>query len=92
MDDGRPNLVEVLEGVDDLHDDRAALLLAHQLILLQVEVQIIAFTVLQHCAEPATGSAVHHCLYIVTGKIYNVLPLITFIIVVMVHLYKLYAE
>lgn len=29
MDDGRPNLVEVLEGVDDLHDDRAALLLAH---------------------------------------------------------------
>lgn len=62
MDDGRPNLVEVLEGVDDLHDDRAALLLAHQLILLQVEVQIIAFTVLQHCAEPATGSAVHHSL------------------------------
>ena len=62
MDDGWPNLVEVLEGIDDLHDDRAALLLAHQLILLQVEVQIIAFTVLQHCAEPATGSAVHRCL------------------------------
>lgn len=52
MDDGWPNLVEILEGVNDLHDNRAALLLSHQLILLQVEVQIVAFTVLQHCAEP----------------------------------------
>lgn len=56
MDDGWANLVEVLEGVDYLHDDGAALLLAHQLILLQVEVQVIAFTVLQHCAEPACGT------------------------------------
>lgn len=55
MDDGRANLVEVLEGVDNLHDNRAALLLGHQLILLQVEVQVIALTVLQHCAEPARG-------------------------------------
>lgn len=52
VDDGWPNLVEILEGVDDLHDDRASLLLGHQFILLQVEVQIVAFAVLQHCAEP----------------------------------------
>lgn len=53
VDDGRANLIEVLEGVDQLHDNRAALFLRHQLILLQVKIQIIAFTVLQHCAEPA---------------------------------------
>lgn len=52
VDDGRVNLVEVLESVDNLHDNRAAFLLSHQLILLQVEVQIVAFTVLQYCAEP----------------------------------------
>lgn len=52
VDDGRPNLVEVLEGIDNLHDNRATLLLSHKLMLLQVKVQIIAFTVLQHCAEP----------------------------------------
>lgn len=53
VDDGRVNLVEVLESVDNLHDDGAALLLGHQLILLQVEIQIVAFTVLQHSAEAA---------------------------------------
>lgn len=56
MDDGRVNLVEVLERVDDLHDNRAAFLLTHQLILLQIEVQIVAFTILQYCAEPAGGT------------------------------------
>lgn len=55
VDDGRVNLVEVLESVNDLHDDRAAFFLSHQLILLQVEVQVVAFAVLQHCAEPARG-------------------------------------
>lgn len=60
VDDGWANLVEVLEGIDNLHYNRAALLLGHQLILLQVEVQIIAFTVLQHCAEPARGEATDH--------------------------------
>lgn len=55
MDDGRVNLVEVLESIDNLHDNRAAFLLSHQLILLQVEVQIVAFAVLQYCAEPAGG-------------------------------------
>ena len=38
VDDGRSDLVEVLEGVDDLQDDGAPLLLGHQLVLLQVEV------------------------------------------------------
>lgn len=65
MDDGGADLVEVLEGVDNLHHDRAALLFGHQLILLQVEVQIIAFAVLQHCAEPGRGKKVLtvHTLY-----------------------------
>lgn len=53
VDDGRVNLVEVLESVDNLHDDGAALLLGHQLILFQVEIQIVAFAVLQHSAEAA---------------------------------------
>lgn len=53
MDDGRADLIEVLERVDDLHDDGAALLLCHQLVLLQVEVQVIALAVLQHSAKPA---------------------------------------
>lgn len=53
VDDGRSDLVEVLEGVDDLHDDGAALLLRHELVLLQVEVQVVALAVLQHGAEPA---------------------------------------
>lgn len=52
MDDGWADLVEVLEGVDHLHDDGAALLLRHQLVLLQVEVQVVALAELQHCAEP----------------------------------------
>lgn len=57
MDDGWVNLVEVLESVDDLHDDGATLLLAHQLILLQVEIQVVAFAVLQHSAEAARGES-----------------------------------
>lgn len=51
--DGWPNLIEVLEGIDELHDDGAALLLSHRFVLLQVEIQVIAFTVLEYCAEPA---------------------------------------
>lgn len=53
MYDGWPNLIEVLEGIDELHDDGAALLLRHRFVLLQVEIQVIAFTVLEYCAEPA---------------------------------------
>lgn len=53
MDDRRSDLIEVLEGVDDLHDDGAALLLRHELVLFQVEVQVVALTILQHRAEPA---------------------------------------
>lgn len=53
VDDGRSDLVEVLEGVNYLHDDGASLLLWHELVLLQVEVQVIALAVLQDCAEPA---------------------------------------
>lgn len=53
VDNGRSDLVEVLEGVNYLHDDGASLFLWHELVLLQVEVQVIALTVLQDCAEPA---------------------------------------
>lgn len=53
VDDGGSDLVEVLEGVDDLHYDGAALFLWHELVLLQVEVQVVALAVLQHRAEPA---------------------------------------
>lgn len=53
MDNGRSDLIEVLEGVNNLHDDGAALFLRHKLVLLQVEVQVVALTVLQNCAEPA---------------------------------------
>lgn len=54
VDNGRSDLIEVLEGVYNLHDDGAALFLWHKLVLLQVEVQVVALTVLQNCAEPAT--------------------------------------
>lgn len=53
VDNGRSDLIEVLQGVNNLHDDGAALLLRHKLVLLQVEVQVIALAVLQDCAEPA---------------------------------------
>lgn len=52
MDDGRFDLVEVAQGADNLHDDGAGLLLCHQLVLFQVEVQVISFAELQHCTEP----------------------------------------
>lgn len=58
VDDRRSDLVEVLERVDDLHDDGAALLLRHELVLLQVEVQVVALAVLQHRAEPAQAKRV----------------------------------
>ena len=52
MDDGWFDLVEVLKCVDDLHDDGARLLLRHQLVLLQVEVQIVPLAELKNRAEP----------------------------------------
>lgn len=52
MDDGGLDFVEVAQGADDLHDDGACLLLGHQLVLLQIEVQVVAFTELQDSAEP----------------------------------------
>lgn len=51
VDDGGSNLIEVLEGVDELHDDGAALLLSQRLVLFQVRVQVVSCAVLQHCAE-----------------------------------------
>lgn len=52
MDDGGFDFIEVTQSADDLHDDGARLFLCHQLVLLQVEVQVIPFTELQHCTEP----------------------------------------
>lgn len=53
VDNGRSDLIQVLEGVYDLHDDGASFFLWHEFVLLQVEVQVIALTVLQDRAEPA---------------------------------------
>lgn len=53
VDNGRSDLIEVLEGIHNLHDDGAALFLWHKLVLFQVEIQVIALAVLQDCAEPA---------------------------------------
>lgn len=52
VNDRRFDLVEVSEGVGDLHDDGPGFFLRHQLVLLQIEVQIVPLTELQHCAEP----------------------------------------
>lgn len=52
MDDGRFDLVEVAQGADDLHDNGARLLLRHQLVLFQVEVQVVSFAELQNRTEP----------------------------------------
>lgn len=52
VDDGGFDFIEVAQGADDLHDNGACLLLWHQLVLLQVEVQVVAFTELQDSAEP----------------------------------------
>lgn len=51
MDDGRFDLIEVSEGVDYLHDDGASLFLRHQLVLLQIEIEIIPLTELENSAE-----------------------------------------
>lgn len=53
VDNGRSDLIQVLEGINDLHDDGASFFLWHKFVLLQVEVQVIALTVLQDRAEPA---------------------------------------
>lgn len=52
MNDWWFDLVEVSEGVGDLHDDGTSFFLRHQLVLLQIEVQIVSLAELQHCAEP----------------------------------------
>lgn len=42
--DGGFDLVEVSQGVDYLHDDGPRLLLGHQLVLFQIEVQVVPLT------------------------------------------------
>ena len=59
MDDGRLDLVQVSQCVDDLHDDGPRLLLRHELVLLQVEVQVVALAELQHRAEPGPDQRVN---------------------------------
>lgn len=52
VNDGRLDLIEVAQGADDLHNDGAGLLLRHQFVLLQVEVQVVSFAELEDCTEP----------------------------------------
>jgi len=54
VDNWRSDLIEVLERINYLHDDGAPFFFRHKLVLLQVEVQVVALTVLQNCAEPAS--------------------------------------
>lgn len=55
VNDGWSDLVEVLEGVDYLHDNGTSLLLRHELVLFQVKVQVISLAVFQDGAEPVPG-------------------------------------
>lgn len=61
VDYGWPDLIEVLQSVDYLHNDGAPLFFRHELVLLQVEIQIIALAVLQDGAEPAPKQADVNC-------------------------------
>ena len=61
VDDGWSDLVKILEGVDNLHYDGAALLLRHQLVLLQIEVKVVPLTILQNRAEPGTKKGPKQC-------------------------------
>lgn len=54
VDDGRFDLIEVSEGVDYLHDDGASLFLRHQLVLLQIEIEIVPLAELENSAESTT--------------------------------------
>ena len=60
VDDGGFDFVEVAQRADDLHDDGASFFLWHQLVLLQVEVQVIAFAELQDSTEPEDTYRVTH--------------------------------
>ena len=51
MDDWRFDLVEILERMYNLHNDRARLTFRNALVLLQVKVQIVAITVFEYSAE-----------------------------------------
>lgn len=52
MDDGGFNIVQIFERVHNLHDDGPSLLLRHELVLLQVEIQVVAVAVLHNSAKP----------------------------------------
>ena len=54
MNDWRLYLVEVLESRDRLNDDRPRLLLCQKLVLLQIEVEVVALAVTEHCTKPVT--------------------------------------
>lgn len=66
VDDGWFDLVEVSEGVDYLHDNGASLFLRHQLVLLQIEVEIIPLTELKNSAESRTET--HQVIICLTAK------------------------
>lgn len=51
MNDGVLELVQVLERLDNLHNDRFRLLLGNLRMLLQIDVQVVAFAVFQDRAK-----------------------------------------
>jgi len=73
VDDGGLDLVEVLECGDGLTDDGAGLLLRDTLVLLEVEVQVVPLTELQHRAEPAAHGEISGCRgYTVYCEVINI--------------------
>lgn len=51
MYNGRLDLIQILERVNDLHDDRTSLAFGNALVLFQVKVKIVTITVFEYGAE-----------------------------------------
>lgn len=59
MYDGRLAFVKVFESAYDLDNDRARLALRNNSVLLEVKVEVVARTILHHCAEPTSTKNRH---------------------------------
>lgn len=52
MDDGGFDFIQIFQRVHNLHDYGTCLFFRHELMLLQVEIQVVAFTILHDSAKP----------------------------------------
>ena len=62
------DLIKILEGGGNLHDDAARLPLRYGLMLLQVEVKVVTVTVLEHGAE-AVGVNLEHIVQVDNARV-----------------------